>query len=132
MLSMQRRTLLALVVALMASVYPAQADATNGRHALTLTQGKKVITHFVSEVGAGVKGVLAERVRKCQRDQGGVLCLGSWITAEQDCSVWIGALPTRPTITVKKLGNIECAERNNEELDIAPSPNSPGGTQRHE
>jgi hypothetical protein len=129
---MQRRTLLALVVALMASVYPAQADAANDRHALTLTQGKRVITRFVSEVCAGVKGVLAERVRKCQRDQGGVLCLGSWITAEQDCSVWIGALPTRPAITVKKLGKITCAERSNEEPDIAPSANSSDGTARHE
>ncbi len=121
---MRRQALLALIVTVMTvSVLPAQAQATNHHHALTLAQGKRAITHFVSKVGASIEGIQGEQVSQCEKHQGGVICEGLWVTAEQKCSVWLGALPTRPII-VKELGKLTCAERNNEEFDLAPSSNS--------
>jgi hypothetical protein len=129
-----------LAVALAAGASSAQASRP---HKLTLRQVKTVIGRFASRVGIELEGEAAKEERRqrlvftgtslheCETKDGGGLCLVQWRFSDATCVGWIGALPAKP-IKIVKLSAMKCTETgNSESFDIAPSPNSSPGTDRH-
>jgi hypothetical protein len=113
--------LIAIALAAPATTSQVQAQAAHHPYALTLAQGKKAITHFVEKLTNTSKGnIVGDEVDQCEKYRGSVICEGFWVTAEQKCSAWLGALPTRPIILVKLLTKVTCVERAGE-YNFGPS-----------
>jgi len=128
-----------LAVALATGASSAQASRPPR---LTLGQAKAAISHDAGKLGQEIANKEERNdgwrivfdgawLTGCETYKRGGLCQVQWRYSDHvRCTATLGALPARP-IRIISLTSARCTETSNSESDIAPSPNSSPGTDRH-